>query len=190
VIITAQRREELIVKKRLPTIIMLILAAGLMMGLLPMAAFAQGGSDSAEQATGTDTTESESILINDEVTDNEAGNSAADEVEQAIADEPEMVAVNEAAGFNAEDAVIETAPARNRTVADSLYIIKTYYHLQDFGISLYTDRETGMPVYCLDYNRLSPDKETGVLPLDLEEIFDDAKTCNGVRALLLSGYPN
>lgn len=55
---------------------------------------------------------------------------------------------------------------------------------------IFTDSTTGMPAYCIDYNRSvpSPDSLDGENDFDPETIFDSV-TYEGLKCLLLAGYP-
>lgn len=62
--------------------------------------------------------------------------------------------------------------------------------LNGVGPIIFTDSITGMPAYCLDYNRgvPSPDSLDGENDFDPETVFDPA-TYEGLKCLLLAGYP-
>lgn len=53
---------------------------------------------------------------------------------------------------------------------------------------IFIDTSTGMPAYCIDYNRGIPDPESLSGEFDPMTIFDP-DTYRGLEALLLAGYP-
>ena len=123
---------------------------------------------------------SEDALSNEEDAD-----MGADDV---TVEEPEIVEEIEDLYATFDAVMPEVLSRANAASTDSPYLVLTTVTLFNFPVGLLTDRNTGMPAYCLDHDRHFPSSETAVIPLDPEETYD-AKTYEGLQSLLLNGYP-